>query len=326
VVVEGAAAEGEEDLVPPAAVGGGRGVEEDGDQGPDVLDTGCLEVELGDHGVSRVVPGSRSSGRGVEGGGGAVFRVDGLAGGDAEVAFRLGDPESEGVGCGALVFPGEGCHTDPLLGHRCLRLGGKEGRGESGVGLLPSESGCGERHILGRHPEARPCDIGRCINDGLRAHSDSSAVGHSGGGGSGARGRQQLHCGPQGGRIDGGARLGSRSPGAAPAAAAAAAASGCRGPRVAGGCGRGPCAGGGPGGAWSRGAAAPGAGTPSRTSAAAGKPGGGGPGAQIGGKSGSRGGRGRGEGREGGEGRRRRGWRPAMVAGGGGGLQGGERT
>ena len=31
VVVEGVAAEGEEDLVPPASVGGGRGVEEDGD-------------------------------------------------------------------------------------------------------------------------------------------------------------------------------------------------------------------------------------------------------------------------------------------------------
>ena len=31
VVVEGVAAEGEEDLVPPAPVGGGRRVEEDGD-------------------------------------------------------------------------------------------------------------------------------------------------------------------------------------------------------------------------------------------------------------------------------------------------------
>jgi hypothetical protein len=64
-------------------------------------------VELGDHGVGRVVPGSRSSGRGLEGGGGAVLRVDGLAGGDAEVALRLGDPESEGVGRGALAFPGD---------------------------------------------------------------------------------------------------------------------------------------------------------------------------------------------------------------------------
>jgi hypothetical protein len=45
-----------------------------------------------------------------------VLRVDGMAGGDAEVVLRLGDPESEGVGRGALAFPGEGCHTDPLRG------------------------------------------------------------------------------------------------------------------------------------------------------------------------------------------------------------------
>ena len=85
VVVEGVAAEGEEDLVPPATIGGGRGVEEDGDQGPDVLDAGGLEVELGDHGVGRVVPGSRTSGRGLVGGRDAVLGVDGQAGGDAEV-------------------------------------------------------------------------------------------------------------------------------------------------------------------------------------------------------------------------------------------------
>ena len=57
MVVEGVAAEDEQDLVPSASVGGRR-VEEDGDQGPDVLDTGGLEVELGDHRVGRVVPGS----------------------------------------------------------------------------------------------------------------------------------------------------------------------------------------------------------------------------------------------------------------------------
>ena len=73
-------------------------------------------MELGDHGVDRVVPGSRSSGRGLVGGRGVVLGVDGLAGGDAEVALRLGDPESEGVGRGALALLGEGCHADPLLG------------------------------------------------------------------------------------------------------------------------------------------------------------------------------------------------------------------
>ena len=84
VVVEGVAAEGERDLVLSASVGGGRRVEEDGDQGPDVLDAGGLEVELGDHEVGRVVPGSRSSGRGLAGGRGPGLGVDGqLAGGDA---------------------------------------------------------------------------------------------------------------------------------------------------------------------------------------------------------------------------------------------------
>ena len=67
MVVEGVAAEGEGDLVPPASVGGERGVEEDGDQGPDVLDAGGLKVKLGDHEVGRVVLGSRSRGRGLVG-------------------------------------------------------------------------------------------------------------------------------------------------------------------------------------------------------------------------------------------------------------------
>ena len=58
MVVEGIAAEGEEDLVPLAPVGGGHRVEEHGDQGLDVLDVDGLKVELGDHGIGRVVPGS----------------------------------------------------------------------------------------------------------------------------------------------------------------------------------------------------------------------------------------------------------------------------
>jgi len=108
-----------------------------------------------------------------------VLGVDGLAGGDAEEALRLGDPESEGVGRGALALPGEGCHADPLLGCRSLRLGGEEGRGESGVGLLPSESGGGERRIRGCHPEAGPRGIGGI--GGLLAGSDRGAVGGNGG-------------------------------------------------------------------------------------------------------------------------------------------------
>src|SRR6185312_9888770 len=115
-------------------------------QESDVLDPGGLEVELGDHGVGRVVPGSRSSGRGTAGRRGAWLEVDGqLTGGGAEESLRLGDPESGGVGRGALALPGEGSHADTLLGRRSLRLGGEEGRSESGVGLLPAYGGGGER-------------------------------------------------------------------------------------------------------------------------------------------------------------------------------------
>jgi hypothetical protein len=53
VVVEGVAAEREENLVPPSSVGGGVGVEEDGDQVLDVRDPGDLKVEVGNHGVVR---------------------------------------------------------------------------------------------------------------------------------------------------------------------------------------------------------------------------------------------------------------------------------
>jgi hypothetical protein len=62
VVVEDVAAEGEENLVPPAGVGGRRGVENDGDQVLDVGDPGSLKVEIGDHGIRRVVPGASTRG------------------------------------------------------------------------------------------------------------------------------------------------------------------------------------------------------------------------------------------------------------------------
>ena len=161
---------------------------------------------------------------------GAVLGDDGLAEGDAEEVLRLGDPESKGVGRGALALPSEGSHADPLLGRRSLRLGGEEGRSQSGVGLLPAYGGGGERRIRGRHPEARPRGIGRGVS-GLLPDGDGGVVGRSGGcwigarglqqlrcslqgGRIGTRGLQQLRCGPQGGLIDGSALLGPRSPGA----------------------------------------------------------------------------------------------------------------
>ena len=153
-----------------------------------------------------------------------------LAGGDTDVVLRLGNPENGGVGRGTFTLPGEGSRADPLLGRRSLRLGGEEGRSQSGVSLLPAYGGGGERRIRGRHPEARPRGIGRGVS-GLLPGGDGGAVGRSGGcwigarglqqlrcglqgGRIGARGLQQLRCGPQGSRIDGSALLGPRRPGA----------------------------------------------------------------------------------------------------------------
>ena len=146
MVVEGVAAEGEQDLVPPASVAGGRRVEEDGDQGPDVLDASGLEVELGDHGVGRVVPGSRSSGRGLVGGRGAGLGDDGLAGGDAEEVLRLGDPESESIG--------HALHPPAVLTNEEAPL--HEGA-EGGVELEGAVLGVAEELPLERHPGLSRC-------------------------------------------------------------------------------------------------------------------------------------------------------------------------
>jgi hypothetical protein len=58
VTVESVAAKNEEKLAPPSSVGGGVGVEDDGDQGLDARDPGGLKVEVGDHGVVRATWGS----------------------------------------------------------------------------------------------------------------------------------------------------------------------------------------------------------------------------------------------------------------------------
>ena len=112
-----------------------------------------------------------------------MLGVDGLlGGGDTEVVLRLSDPESEGVGRGALALPSEGSHADPLLGRQSLRLGGEEGRGESGVGLLPTEGNGGARCVRGGHPESSPCGRGGGQRiGGLFTRSNSSAVGRGGG-------------------------------------------------------------------------------------------------------------------------------------------------
>ena len=67
IVVEGVAAEGEEDQVPPPGVGRRLRLEDDRDQEPDVLDPSSRVVKLGHERVGRVVPedhGVRHAGTG----------------------------------------------------------------------------------------------------------------------------------------------------------------------------------------------------------------------------------------------------------------------
>jgi hypothetical protein len=60
VGVEGVAAEREENPVPHSSVGGGGGVEEEGNQVLDVRDPVGLKVEVGDHGVVCATRGSNT--------------------------------------------------------------------------------------------------------------------------------------------------------------------------------------------------------------------------------------------------------------------------
>jgi hypothetical protein len=77
VVVQGVAAKGEKEQVPPASVGRRLGLQNDGNHQANVLDTPSLKVELSHEWVGRVVPGHRG------GGGGAVPGSDDRRGQDA---------------------------------------------------------------------------------------------------------------------------------------------------------------------------------------------------------------------------------------------------
>jgi hypothetical protein len=122
VVVKGIATEREEDLVLPACVGGRVGVGHTGDQVLDVQDPGSLKVEVSDHGVGLVEPGSstpqaRRSRRLVG------RRADVLKdGGDelpvgGEEALRLGDPASENQ-LHTAHAPKRGLPREPAPGQR----------------------------------------------------------------------------------------------------------------------------------------------------------------------------------------------------------------
>uniref|UniRef100_J3MEI3 CAAX prenyl protease 2/Lysostaphin resistance protein A-like domain-containing protein n=1 Tax=Oryza brachyantha TaxID=4533 RepID=J3MEI3_ORYBR len=134
VIIEGIAAEGEEDLVSPATVGGGRGVEDDGDRGLDVLDADHLEVELSDHRITRV-EASRTIGLGRARGGDGVGDVDDRRrlGGEKQEVLCLGNTVSQGIGLGALALLGEGGRLDLLLGRQGLGLCREESRRKGGI-------------------------------------------------------------------------------------------------------------------------------------------------------------------------------------------------
>jgi hypothetical protein len=134
VAVESLATKNEEKLVPPPSVGGGVGVEYDGDEGLDVRDLDGLKVEVGDHGVVHATRGSstwlqRSRRRRLLRGGNALSRRG------VEEALRLGDLASKRVSRGTLVLPGEGSRTRTLLGGGCCCLGVLQCCSESTVGV-----------------------------------------------------------------------------------------------------------------------------------------------------------------------------------------------
>jgi len=115
VVVEGVAAEGEEDQVPPASVGGRLGIEDDRNEEADVLDAPSLVVELHHVGVGRIVPDDRSRSRGRG--------PDVRRGWKAEEPLGFGDLAGQGVGRVALALPSESglTHASPALRSRSTR-------------------------------------------------------------------------------------------------------------------------------------------------------------------------------------------------------------
>jgi hypothetical protein len=184
VAVESVAAKNEEKLVPPSSVGGGVGVEYDGDQGLDVRDPGGLKVEAGDHGVVRATWGSSTWERSRKRRGGDALPRRGV-----EEALCLGDLESKCVSRGTLVLPGEGSPTHTFLGGGG-GLGVHQGRSEGVVGRgdgggarrhAPEEGGGGEGSSCRRHAqpaerrETRQGEVGaagrRATSRGRDVHS-----------------------------------------------------------------------------------------------------------------------------------------------------------
>ena len=161
VVIEGVAAEGEEDQVLPASVGGRLGLEDDRDEEADVLDSPGLVVELRHERIGRIVPednGVSHAGTGRRGvshvGTGRGRGSDVGRSRDAEDLRRLGDLASQGVGRIALALPGDGGLTH--AGH-ALRNGGPDsvdGGNAVEVGSRRRGGEAQERVVgAGQHPQ-----------------------------------------------------------------------------------------------------------------------------------------------------------------------------
>jgi hypothetical protein len=129
VIVEGVAAEGEEDHVPPTGIGGRLGLENHRDEQADVLDPPGLVVQLRHERVDRVVPDDRGGGGAVArraGGGGPYVVVDRRD----EALLHVGDLAGQGVGRIPLALPGEGGRTKTSLTLSGCSTGSDEGSGE----------------------------------------------------------------------------------------------------------------------------------------------------------------------------------------------------
>ena len=134
MVVEGITLEGQEDQVPPPAVGRRLRLEDNRDQKPDVLDTTSLVVKLGHERVGRIVPEDRRGVSHVVAGRVGGCGPDVGRGRKAKGLLRFGDLAGQGIGRISLAFPSDGSLMH--AGQVCRRSGPgiDEGSGKGGVG------------------------------------------------------------------------------------------------------------------------------------------------------------------------------------------------
>jgi hypothetical protein len=149
VVVEGVAPQGEKDLPPPARVVGGCRVQNDGHEGPDVLQSGRLGVESGD------VVSIESRGVGSLWGGRWCLLVDQRRTDDE--TLRSGHLGIQSGGQGTLLFHSAGHDALALLRGGQGSLDGGDGRCQCGVsgGQWGSPGGIGDEQPSGGEPRGR---------------------------------------------------------------------------------------------------------------------------------------------------------------------------